>query len=64
MKLITVLIDEEGNSTVDLIGFTDGSCAGTMKDFQGADRLVAEHKKPEYFRHASQELQERQQQRR
>lgn len=48
MKQITVLIDEEGNSSVDLTGFTDGSCARVMKDFQGDDRVVAEHKKPEY----------------
>jgi hypothetical protein len=64
MKQITVLIDEEGNSSIDLIGFTDGSCSNTMKDFRGDDRLVAECKKPEYFRHATEETQERQQQRR
>jgi hypothetical protein len=64
MKQISVLIDEEGNSSVDLTGFSDGSCARTMKDFQGDDRVVAEHKKPEYFRHAKEEHNEHQQQRR
>jgi hypothetical protein len=27
MKQITVLIDEDGDSSVDLTGFTDSSCA-------------------------------------
>jgi hypothetical protein len=52
MKQITVTINEDGNSSVDLSGFTDGSCAKVMKDFQGEDRLVAEHKKPEYYHQA------------
>ena len=47
MKQITVVIDESGNSTVDLAGFTGGSCAKVMKDFQGEDHLVVEHKKPD-----------------
>jgi hypothetical protein len=64
MKQITVIIDENGNSSVDLTGFTDGSCAKVMKDFQGDDRLVAEHKKPEYYRQAQDSKEERQQQHR
>ena len=64
MKQIIVLIDEEGNSSVDLTGFTDGSCAGAMEDFQGDDRVVSEHKKPEYYCHARKEEQEQQEQRR
>ena len=63
MKQITVLIDESGNSTVDLAGFTGGSCAKVMKDFQGEDRLVVEHKKPEYFRQAQEEKEEHQRRR-
>ena len=59
MKKMTVVIDEDGNSSVDLTGFTDGSCARTMKDFQGDDQLVAEHKKPECFRQAQQHKEER-----
>jgi hypothetical protein len=46
MKQITVLIDEDGNSSVDLTGFTDGSCARTMKDFQGDDQLVRNTRSP------------------
>ncbi|MBV8830619.1 MAG: hypothetical protein JO108_15445 [Acidobacteriaceae bacterium] len=64
MKQITVLIDEEGNSSVDLTGFTDGSCVRVMKDFQGDDRVIAEHKKPEYYRQKQANNEERQQQRR
>ena len=64
MKEIIVLIDEEGNSSVDLTGFSDGSCARVMKDFQGDDRVVAEHKKPEYYRQKQTNNEERQQQRR
>ena len=59
MKQITVLIDEEGNSSVDLTGFTDSSCASVMKDFQGDDRLVKEHIKPEFHRKAQKENEER-----
>ncbi len=61
MKQIIVVIDEEGNSSIDLVGFTDGSCAKTMKDFQAEDRLVAEHKKPEYYRQAQTRREEYQQ---
>ncbi len=64
MKKITVVIDESGNSTVDLTGFTGGSCTKVMKDFQGGDQLVVEHKKPEYFRQTQEEKEEHQRQRR
>jgi hypothetical protein len=64
MKQITVIIDENGNSSVDLAGFTDGSCAKVMKDFQGDDRLVAEHNKPEYHRQAQGSKEEHRQHRR
>lgn len=64
MKQITVLIDEAGNATVDLAGFTGGSCAKVMKDFQGEDNLVVEHKKPEYFRQTREDKEEHQRQRR
>jgi hypothetical protein len=64
MQQIIVVIDEDGNSSVDLNGFADGSCANVMKDFQGDDHLVAEHKKPEYYRQAQASKDERQQHRR
>ena len=59
MKQITVIIDEDGNSSIDLTGFTDGSCARTMRDFQGDDQLIKEHKKPEYYRHEREGKEER-----
>ncbi len=64
MKQITVVIDEEGNSSVDLTGFTDGSCAKVMDDFRGDDRVVAEHKKAEYYRQKQASNEKHQQQRR
>jgi hypothetical protein len=64
MKHIAVLIDEDGNASVDLTGFVDGSCANVMRDFQGDDRVLAEYKKPEYYRQAQEQQHERQQQRR
>lgn len=64
MKQITILIDEEGHSSVDLTGFTDGTCASVMKDFQGDDQLVKEYKKPECFRQGREEIEEHQRQRR
>lgn len=64
MKQITVVIDESGNSTVDLAGFAGGGCEKVMKDFQGEDQLVVEHKKPEYFRQVQEEKQDHQRQRR
>jgi hypothetical protein len=63
-KQITVLIDEEGNSSVDLTGFTDGTCGSVMKDFQGDDHVVHEHKKPEFYRTAQQRKDEREHTRR
>lgn len=64
MKQITVVIDESGNSTVDLTGFVGGNCAKVMKDFQGEDQLLVEHNKPEYFHQACEEQEEHQRQRR
>ena len=64
MQQIIVVIDEDGNSSVDLNGFTDGSCGKVMDDFQSGDRLVAEYKKPKYYRQAQASKDERQQHRR
>jgi len=64
MQQIIVVIDEDGNSSVDLNGFIDGSCGKVMDDFQSGDRLVAEHKKPEYHRQAQANKEEHQQNRR
>jgi hypothetical protein len=39
-KTITVVIDENGNSTIDLAGFRDNSCAKVAEDFRGGDRVT------------------------
>jgi hypothetical protein len=49
-KTITVLIDERGNSSVDLEGFAGQGCERVLKDFQGDDRAKVQRKKPAYYR--------------
>jgi hypothetical protein len=48
-KTITVTIDERGNSTLDLAGFTGQSCEKTFEDFRGGDSVKVERKKPAYY---------------
>ena len=58
-KTITVVIDENGNSTIDLSGFKDNSCAQVADDFRGGDRVTKEQRKASYHQDArSQEQQE------
>ena len=51
-KTITVVIDENGNSTIDLSGFQDNSCAKAAEDFRGGDRVTKEHRKASYHQDA------------
>jgi hypothetical protein len=51
-KTVTVVIDEDGNSTIDLAGFRDNSCAKVAEDFRSGDRVRTEQKKPEYHQEA------------
>ena len=48
-KLITVEIDENGNSSVDLEGFHGQGCGDVAKDFRGADSVAQSSKKREYY---------------
>ena len=48
-KMITITIDERGNSTLDLEGFTGNSCEKVSDDFRGGDVVKAERKKPAYY---------------
>ena len=48
-KTITVVIDEKGNSSVDLDGFAGQGCQKALKDFQGQDRTKFEKKKSEFY---------------
>ena len=52
-KTITVLIDESGNSSVDLEGFAGQGCERVLKDFQGDDRAKVQRKKPDFYRQAT-----------
>ena len=48
-RTITVLIDENGNSSVDLEGFAGQGCEKVLKDFQGGDRAKVQRKKPAFY---------------
>ena len=48
-KTITVVIDEKGNSSVDLDGFAGQGCEKVLKDFQGQDRATVERKKSAFY---------------
>ena len=52
-KTITVLIDENGNSSVDLEGFAGQGCEKILKDFQGDDRAKVQRKKPAFYGRAT-----------
>jgi hypothetical protein len=47
-KTITVEIDEQGNSSIDLNGFHGKGCGGVAEALRGKDTLVADRKKREY----------------
>lgn len=47
-KIVTIEIDESGNSSIDLAGFQGKGCADVAKDFQGGDRVVRSEKKRDY----------------
>ena len=48
-KLITVEIDENGNSSIDLEGFHGQGCGDVAKDFRGGDSVTRSSKKREYY---------------
>ena len=52
-KTITVVIDEKGNSSVDLDGFAGQGCEKALKDLQGTDRMRVERRKAAYYAQAS-----------
>lgn len=47
-KIVTIEIDESGNSSIDLEGFQGKGCADVAKDFQGGDKVVRSDKKRGY----------------
>jgi hypothetical protein len=48
-KTITVTLEPDGTSKIDLEGFADNSCAKTMDDFRAGDRVLAARKKPSFY---------------
>ena len=48
-KLITVEIDENGNSSLDLEGFHGHGCGDVAKDFRGGDSVTQSTKKREFY---------------
>jgi hypothetical protein len=47
-KTITVEIDEQGNSSIDLNGFHGKGCGDVAEALRGKDTLVVDRKKREY----------------
>jgi len=52
-KTITITIDEQGNSTLDLNGFAGSECNKAFEDFRGSDAVKLERKKTVYFTNQS-----------
>ena len=48
-KTITITIDEQGNSTLDLEGFAGRSCEKAFDDFRGGDTVKLERKEASYY---------------
>ena len=48
-KLITIEIDENGNSSVNLEGFQGQGCGDVAKDFRGGDAVTQSSKKREFY---------------
>jgi hypothetical protein len=48
-KLITVEIDENGNSSINLEGFQGQGCGDVAKDFRGGDSVTQSNKKGEFY---------------
>jgi hypothetical protein len=48
-KTITIIIDAQGKSTLDLEGFAGQGCEKVFDDFRGGDTVKVERKKPAYF---------------
>lgn len=48
-KTITVVIDHNGDSSVDLEGFAGQGCEKALKDFQGEDRVKRQRRKAAFY---------------
>ncbi len=52
-KTITIEIDEQGNSSIDLDGFQGQGCGEVGKDFQGSDAVKQTRNKREFYAQAN-----------
>ena len=48
-KTVTIIIDENGNSEIDLEGFAGNGCSKVFEDFRGGDKVKAERKKASFY---------------
>ena len=48
-KTVTIIIDENGNSEIDLEGFAGNGCAKVFGDFRGGDKIKTERKKTSFY---------------
>jgi hypothetical protein len=48
-KTITVVIEQNGNSSVDLEGYAGQGCDKALKDFQGDDHAKVQRKKAAFY---------------
>ena len=48
-RTITVVIDHNGDNSVDLEGFAGQGCEKTLKDFQGEDHVKRQRRKPAFY---------------
>ncbi len=48
-KTITITIDAQGKSTLDLEGFVGQTCEKVFDDFRGGDSVKVERKKASYY---------------
>jgi len=56
-KTVTIIIDENGNSEIDLEGFAGNGCSRVFEDFRGGDKVKAERKKTSFYNQAQTEKQ-------
>jgi hypothetical protein len=47
-KIITIEIDDQGNSSLDLKGFQGKGCGDVAEAFRGVDSLVLDREKRDY----------------
>ena len=55
-KTVTIIIDENGNSEVDLEGFAGSGCSKVFEDFRGSDKIKTERKKTSFYLDYAQRL--------